>query len=71
MRSNRLGVSDDIQLLTDCSPNRSDLAQVSERIAQLDAEESVLPSPFRGSLKVDIRLPEKGNSNSHGARPVH
>jgi len=21
--------------------------------------------------KVDIRLPEKGNSNSHGARPVH
>ena len=21
--------------------------------------------------KVDVRLPEKGNSNSHGARPVH
>ena len=21
--------------------------------------------------KVDIRLPGKGNSNSHGARPVH
>jgi len=23
------------------------------------------------SMKVDIRLPEKGNSKSHGARPVH
>ena len=23
------------------------------------------------STKVDTRLPEKGNSNSHGARPVH
>ena len=22
-------------------------------------------------MKVDVRLPEKGNSNSHGARPVH
>ena len=25
----------------------------------------------RSSRKVDVRLPEKGNSNSHGARPVH
>jgi len=24
-----------------------------------------------GTRKVDIRLPRKGNSNSHGARPVH
>jgi hypothetical protein len=24
-----------------------------------------------GFRKVDIRLPGKGNSNSHGARPVH
>jgi len=24
-----------------------------------------------GPRKVDIRLPGKGNSNSHGARPVH
>jgi len=24
-----------------------------------------------GSRKVDIGLPGKGNSNSHGARPVH
>jgi len=24
-----------------------------------------------GSRKVDVRLPGKGNSNSHGARPVH
>ena len=24
-----------------------------------------------GARKVDIRLPGKGNSNSHGARPVH
>ena len=24
-----------------------------------------------GHKKVDIRLPGKGNSNSHGARPVH
>ena len=23
------------------------------------------------SRKVDVRLPGKGNSNSHGARPVH
>ena len=23
------------------------------------------------STKVDVRLPGKGNSNSHGARPVH
>ena len=26
---------------------------------------------FRLSRKVDVRLPGKGNSNSHGARPVH
>jgi hypothetical protein len=26
---------------------------------------------YGGSRKVDVRLPEKGNSNSHGARPVH
>ena len=25
----------------------------------------------RGSRKVDVRLPGKGNSNFHGARPVH
>ena len=24
-----------------------------------------------GNRKVDIRLPGQGNSNSHGARPVH
>ena len=24
-----------------------------------------------GPRKVDVRLPGKGNSNSHGARPVH
>jgi len=24
-----------------------------------------------GARKVDVRLPEKGKSNSHGARPVH
>jgi len=24
-----------------------------------------------GYRKVDVRLPGKGNSNSHGARPVH
>ena len=29
-------------------------------------------SPWmRGTRKVDIRLPEKGNSDSHGARPVY
>jgi len=27
--------------------------------------------PVAGSRKVDVRLPGKGNSNSHGARPVH
>ena len=26
--------------------------------------------PLR-SRKIDVRLPGKGNSNSHGARPVH
>ena len=26
---------------------------------------------LQGSRKVDIRLPGKGNANSHGARPVH
>jgi hypothetical protein len=25
----------------------------------------------RGPRKVDVRLPGKGNSNSHGARPVY
>jgi hypothetical protein len=25
----------------------------------------------RKARKVDVRLPEKGNSNFHGARPVH
>ena len=25
----------------------------------------------KGTRKVDIRLPGKGNSNTHGARPVH
>jgi len=25
----------------------------------------------QGPRKVDVRLPGKGNSNSHGARPVH
>jgi len=26
---------------------------------------------YGGTRKVDIRLPEKGNSNSNGARPVY
>ena len=26
---------------------------------------------FLYARKVDVRLPGKGNSNSHGARPVH
>jgi len=29
------------------------------------------PPSFRGNRKVDVRLPGNGNSNSHGARPVH
>ena len=29
------------------------------------------PSYCGGCSKVDIKLPGKGNSNSHGARPVH
>jgi hypothetical protein len=36
---------------------------VSERV-----EETARESPGK---KADIRLPRKGNSNSHGARPVH
>ena len=31
-------------------------------------EQRALPRPTR---KVDVRLPGKGDSNSHGARPVH
>jgi len=31
----------------------------------------VHPLSSRGARKADIRLPGKGNSNSHGARPVH
>ena len=26
---------------------------------------------YQPPRKVDVRLPEKGNSNSHGARPDH
>ena len=29
------------------------------------------PGPCRTPRKVDVRLPGKGSSNSHGARPVH
>ena len=29
------------------------------------------PHCLGGSRKVDVRLPEEENSNSHGARPVH
>ena len=31
----------------------------------------ILPFLASSSRKVDIRLPGKGNSNSHGARPIH
>ena len=44
-----------------CESDRRSLVQVG--IEQL-------VSPFH-TRKVDTRLPEKGNSNSHGARPVH
>jgi len=40
---------------------------------RLDLQEQ-LPLPqvhLLSSRKVDVRLPGKGNSNSHGARPVH
>jgi len=47
-------------------------AELKERRAFDDPSTS---SPMRRSMscnkKVDVRLPEKGNSNSHGARPVH
>jgi len=37
-----------------------------------DAEGAPIPLRVQVRLrKVDIRLPGKGNSNSHGARPVH
>ena len=40
---------------------------------RLDLSIYSLGSPLCGSLprKVNVRLPEKGNLNSHGARPVH
>ena len=28
-------------------------------------------APLAEEVPVDVRLPGKGNSNSHGARPVH
>ena len=31
----------------------------------------ILISVMTGTRKVDVRLPGKGSSNSHGARPVH
>ena len=35
------------------------------------AETKLKGEVMRRARKVDIRLPGKGNSNSHGARPVH
>ena len=42
----------------------------------MDARRKVSATPpklaaFHQHRKVDVRLPGKGNSNSHGARPVH
>ena len=33
--------------------------------------EAVMNGSLNSTRKVDIRLPEKGSSNSHGARPVY
>ena len=41
-------------------------ARVASRLPQLP-----LPTLCRACRKVDIRLPGKGNSNSHGVRPVY
>jgi len=38
---------------------------------QAGGEEGGSGGMDRAPRKVDVRLPEKGNSNSHGARPVH
>ena len=41
-------------------------------LSDLEADASLQEvAEHAGSRKVDIRLPGKGNSNSHGARPVH
>ena len=37
-----------------------------------EGESEFMQAPFpRPTRKVDIKLPGKGNSNSHGARPVY
>jgi hypothetical protein len=35
------------------------------------ARQKSVPGSGRAPRKVDVRLPEKENSRSHGARPVH
>jgi len=45
-----------------------DFSELLESVPPTDEFQDLM-SP--GTRKVDIRLPGKGNSNSHGARPVY
>ena len=51
--------------------------ETRRRVRSLTASARARKSPFSTACvwgagpQVDVRLPGKGNSNSHGARPVH
>jgi len=68
--ANRLGAATETRRTTGYEP------QEREQVTSRDDGETTGYEPrYRpGSTchsKVDVRLPEKGNSSSHGARPVH
>jgi hypothetical protein len=46
-------------------------ARISPTFHQRSVEQSRIMHPFLQSRKLDVKLPGKGNSNSHGTRPVH
>ena len=46
---------------------KSAASSLKNRKNDTELAQQVPPNP----RKVNIRLPEKGHSNSHGARPVH
>ena len=56
-------------VLTDGSKETSVKAGSAERTESQLLSPQVVPASL--PRKVDVRLPGKGNSNSHGARPVH
>jgi len=45
--------------------------QITYTVSPLSEFDWCFPCLTDPTRKVDVRLPGKGNSNSHGARPVH